>query len=407
MFVLIVLGLCLVGLESAWGIPLSVETVPSGCIVYLSGTRVGVTPFRTNVLPGTYALVLQKSGYKSWATEVTVPAQVWVRLLPTNSHFRFVKAFKTGRQPKDILFSPDDRYLYISLLDAPKIQVYDRYTSEIRDIFIPEERRPYRGIVEGVFTPDGREYWFTQMHTDGRIFVLDTRTFVIKTNFASHGNWTKVGEFTPDGQYYYVSHWLSHDVTYFSVSNYAYLGRVKTRGKSPRGVGFSEDGRYLYVVFYESGHIAKYDRENNHREVVFLFNGGGSNGRFRPDYQRRIAFINNLRKNHFVVYDLEEDAIVKRVSTWIHPNNLKLSPQRRYIYISTRGPDNPRGYLLRSPRNGRIQVFDSYENYRLVEEFEVGNQPIGIAITSDHSLVAICNFMDDTVEVYTNESLRE
>ncbi|URA10399.1 beta-propeller fold lactonase family protein [Thermospira aquatica] len=391
----------------ALALPLRVESVPEKAVVYLGEKKVGTTPFVTNLLPGTYTVSLEKSGYKTYITEISVPGKVWARLLSTNSHFCFVKRFATGHQPKDVIFSPDDRYLYVSLLDAPKIQIYDCQNGDLRDVFIPEERRPYRGLVEGVFTPDGSEYWFTQMHTDGRIFVLDTKSFQIKTNFASHGNWTKVGEFTPDGSVYYVSHWLSHDVTYFAVSNYAYLGRVKTRGVSPRGVGFSLDGRYLYVVFYESGHIAKYDRFNNHKEVVFLYNGGGSNGRFRPDYVRGIAFINNLRRNHFVVYDLKNDTIVKRVQTWVHPNNLKLSPQNRYIYISTRGPDNPKGYLLRSPKNGRIQVFDSYKDYRLVEEFEVGNQPIGIAISSDHRLLAICNFMDDTVEIYTNESLRE
>ncbi|MCX7882498.1 MAG: beta-propeller fold lactonase family protein [Brevinematales bacterium] len=398
----------LVGWVAVGGaIPLSVESVPVGVDVYLGGERVGKTPFQTNLVPGLYTVTLHKAGYKSWTQEVSPPAKVWARLLSTNSHFRFVERFKTGRQPKDILFSPDDRYLYISLLDAPKIEIYDLRTRRLSEVMIPEYRRPYKGLVEGVFTPDGKEYWFTQMHTQGWIFVLDTQTFTLKTNFASHGNWTKVGEFTPDGIYYYVSHWLSHDVTYFVVSNYTYAGRVKTRGVSPRGLGFSEDGRYLYVVFYESGHIAKYDRQNGHKEVSFVHNGGGSNGRFRADYGRQIAFINNLRRNHFVVYDLKKDVIATRVPTWVHPNNLKLSPKNRYIYISTRGPDNPKGYLLRSPKNGRIQIFDSYGNYRLVEEFEVGNQPIGIALTSDHTHLAICNFMDDTVEIFTNEGLYE
>ena len=392
--------------KNAWSVPLHVETAPAGAFVYVGDTLVGKTPFHTNVLPSSMTIRLVKPGYKEERRDVFPPQTLWIRLMATNSHFRFVKRFATGSQPKDIIFSPDDRYLYISLLDAPKIQIYDMKTGELRDVFIPKERQPYRGLVEGVFTPDGKEYWFTQMDTEGWIFVLDTATFTIKTNFPSHGNWTKVGEFTSDGAYYYVSHWLSHDVTYFS-SNYTYLGRVRTRGISPRGIGFSEDNRYLYVVFYESGHIAKYDRQNQHKEVLMIHNGGGSNGRFRPDYKRQIAFINNLRKNHFVVYDLKKDAIVRRVPTWIHPNNLKLSPGKRYIYVTTRGPDNPKSYLLPSPQNGRVQIFDSYNDYRCVESFEVGNQPIGIALTSDHQILAICNFIDDTVEIFTNDSLVE
>lgn len=392
--------------EEAKKFLIEIETVPKGVEVWLNEEKAGTTPFKTNLFPETYNVYLKKEGYKTYTLEISSTTNVWIRMLPTNSHFRFLKVIKTGIHPKDIIFSPDDRYIYITLLGDVKLQIYDTVTGELKDIYIPKDRWAYCGLVEGVFTPDGKEFWFTQMATQGYIFVVDTKTFEIKTNFPSRGNWTKVGEFTPDGEYYYVSHWKSHDVTYFRVEDYKYMGRVTNCGEAPRGVGFSKDGRYLYVVSYDSGDIYKYDRFNNHK-VVKKIHTGGTNGRFRVDYNRNLAFINNMRFGCFFVYDLNEDKIIRVVKTWINPNNLKLSPKGRYIYISNRGPNNPKGYLYRSPQNGRIQIFDSYNDYQKVEEIEVGNQPIGIAINSTHSILAICNYMDDTVEIFTNESLKE
>ena len=125
-----------------------------------------------------------------------------------------------------------------------------------------------------------------------------------------------------------------------------------------------------------------------------------ADGRFRIDVKKMTAYINNMFNRCFYVYDLKDDRIVKTVPTGSNPNNLKLSPGKRYIYLSIRGPNNPKGYELRSLEDGKIQIFDSEKNYRLVEDLPAGNQPIGISLTSDGKILAVSNYRDNTIDFF-------
>lgn len=380
---------------------LQVTTVPAKAEVILNGNSVGKAGLTTNLTSGNYKLTIRKEGFRNYALALshTNSESLFIRLSATNSHFYFQKQFKTGHQPKDLIYSPDGRYLMIALLADDGLQIYDMLTGETHWVKVKRKGNDI-GFVEGIFTDDGKEFWFTQVSSKGRVFVLSMEDFTIKKEIMTQGDWTKVGEFSPDGKFYYVSNWISHDITVIDRKTYEFVRKVKTPGKAPRGIAFSDDGRYLYVVFYDSGEIMKFDIQDNYKLVKRIVTGG-TNGRFRIDRKKQIAYVNNMRLGRFFVYDLKSDTIIKEVRTWINPDNIKLAPGNRYIFVSDRGPNNTNGYELRSPENGRIQVFDAESNYTLVENLEAGNQPIGIAITPDLKNLAICNFKDDTVELYS------
>lgn len=391
------LGLLFVLILPAFAVQTKIQTSPSGAEVWIDGVDRGKTPFQAEIArPFSYEI--RQPGRKT-VSGVSQPGQkLFAYMLPTNSVFQFTRQLKCGQLPKDLIYSPDDRYLMIPCMGESGIDVYDMKTLQMRRIAIPKYNR-YVGYVEGVFTPDGKEFWFTQVSEVGKVFVLDMATLTVKKEIATRGNWTKVGEFSPDGEYYYVSNWLSDDISVIRVKDYSFVRKIKTPGKAPRGVGFSLDGRYLYVVFYDSGEIMKFDLKDHDRLVKRIKNGG-TNGRFRVDPVRRIAYINNMRLAKVFIYDLDKDEITGDFKTWVHPNNVKIAPGRRYIYVSNRGPNNPKSYEMRSPENGRIMIFDAEKNYSLVESITVGNQPIGIALTSDGKTLAVCNFMDATIDFF-------
>lgn len=314
-----------------------------------------------------------------------------------NKHYEFQRKFQCGKQPKDLTYSPDGRYLVISTMLEDYIQIVDTQNGSVRKLQVPAYGK-YNGFVEGVFSKDGKEYWFNQMHTTGRIFVADSSDWTIKTNMRSHGDWTKVGEFSPDGQYYYVSNWLSATVTWFYAANYTYGGTIKTTGKEPRGIAFSEDGRYVYISMFGSGTIEKYDRDNAHK-LVKIIEIGGTCGRIRMDYPRNKAYIGNLRQGCYFVLDLKSDTVIQKVPAGRNVNNIKLSPDGKRIYVSCRGLSGPKGYLYRNPENGKVMVFDA-QTHEKIETLQVGNQPIGLALSPDGLYLAISNFMDDTVEIW-------
>ncbi len=314
-----------------------------------------------------------------------------------------VRTIRTGRQPKDLLFSPDDRYLMITLLAGRGVQIFDMARGSLTLVSPGEEDAVHRGFVEGVFFDGGREYWFTQMRSSGRVHVLDMESMRVVRTLATGGNWTKVGGFDPAQTRYYATNWLSDDVSVIDPRTHRVLSRFDCAGgREPRGIGFSADGAFVYVVFYGSGEIMKF-RVAPGYPLVRRIVTGGANGRFRPDYGRGVAYINNMHLNRFFILDLDTDTITRGVPVWCNPNNLRLSPNGRYVYVSNRGPNNPQSYLLRSPEHGRVQVFDADSAYRRIAEVAAGNQPIGIALTSNHGMLAVSNFQDDTVDLYRIE----
>mgnify|MGYP001237853684 CR=1 FL=1 len=83
----------------------------------------------------------------------------------------------------------------------------------------------------------------------------------------------------------------------------------------------------------------------------------------------------------------------------INPNTIDLTPDGRWLFVSTRGPNNPESYLLRSLKPGRLEVFDLATKARVIS-MEGGTQPTGLDVSPDGALVAFTNFQDDAVELY-------
>jgi len=390
-----------VGMIVGWWFPLllwatMIKSQPSGAEVRLDGVLVGKTPLS---LAKSGVVEISLEGYKTVTQEIGGQKEVFVRMLPTNSLFTFLWQEKVGSMPKDLIFTPDGRYLLITFMGEQGIGYYDMRTRKLSLVRIPQYHR-YVGYVEGVFSPDGREFWFTQVDKKGRVFVLDLETWSITREIDVQGSMPKVGEFSPDGRLYYVSCWESATISVIDRQTYTLQRVIRTTGSQPRGLGFSRDGRYLYVLFYGSGEIIKYDL-SQHDRVVRVIKTGGSNGRFRYHPGRNWAYINNLRRSKWYILDLNTDTLSPAYSCGIHPSNLKLSPDYRSMLITCRGRDNPRGSDYRSPEDGTIELYDiSGEVPRLREVIRGGNQPIGIAISPDGRIVAFSNFMDGTVDFY-------
>ena len=378
--------------------PVVITTLPNGADLYSGGEKLGKAPFATN-FSGELTVTARMPGYDDTVIKINgSESKTLVRLMPTNSAFSFIRQLKSAHLPKDLLFTPDGRYLMAPCMGDPDLSVFDMKTETWKKITLPRFKG-YVAYVEGVFAPDGKEYWFTQLSDNGKVLVLSMEDWTIREVIPTRGDWTKVGEFSPDGKLYYVSNWLSDDITVIDRQTRAFIRKIRTEGKAPRGVGFSLDGRYLYVVFYDSGEIMKFDLHNGDRLVKKIKNGG-TNGRFRVDPIRKIAYVNNMHNGRVYVYDLTTDTIIREFTTGINPNNVKISPDRRYVYVSNRGPNHPKGSDYRSPKNGEIMVFDAENGYRLVETIPAGNQPIGVAISPDGKILAVSNFMDDTIDLY-------
>ncbi|MFN3660772.1 MAG: cytochrome D1 domain-containing protein, partial [Brevinematales bacterium] len=380
-----------------------IKSSPAGAEIRQGGILLGKTPLSLSGISGMIEISLP--GYKTVTQMIKDQREIFVRMLATNSLFTFLKQEKVGSMPKDVIFTPDGRYLLITFMGEQGIGYYDMQNQKLSMVKIPQYHR-YIGYVEGVFSPDAQEFWFTQVDKQGKVFVLSLSNWSIVREIDVRGSMPKVGEFSPDKKYYYVTCWESATVTVIDRQTYTIQRIIKTPGYQPRGLGFSQDGRYLYVLFYGSGEIVKYDTFQNDK-VVKIIKTGGSNGRFRYHPERNWVYINNLRRSKFYILDLTTDTLSVAYSCGTHPSNLKLSPDYRYMIITCRGKDNPKGSHYRSPENGTVELYDIRgEVPTLLETIVGGNHPIGFAIYPDGKMVVISNFIDGTVDFYLIETER-
>ncbi|MBO4732683.1 MAG: YVTN family beta-propeller repeat-containing protein, partial [Spirochaetaceae bacterium] len=61
---------------------------------------------------------------------------------------------------------------------------------------------------------------------------------------------------------------------------------------------------------------------------------------------------------------------------------------------------NKEDYTKRSPVNGKIQIIDT-TTMQIVKTIEGGNQPTGLDISRDGTLLCFSNFQDANIEVYS------
>jgi DNA-binding beta-propeller fold protein YncE len=99
------------------------------------------------------------------------------------------------------------------------------------------------------------------------------------------------------------------------------------------------------------------------------------------------------------VIDLSSEAVRPLAKVDSHPNTIDLSPSGRFLYVSNRGANNPKGYNLPGPEWGSVVVVDTATG-QLVDAIVGGNQTTGLDVSDDGTLLAFTDFLDNRLAVY-------
>jgi hypothetical protein len=211
-----ILGACLIGMIIICGCTnLQINSDPTGADVIINGEKVGQTDYEAQVNPGTYSIVLTKSGYENFKTQETVREDettvIHARLVRLTNEMKLVYE-KTITVRKNC-------YAYYRYLLAPGTQV----TAEViasGDMYgfttIPNEFDNYLRIVNGGAQSASGMYQLNE-HQWGTKFKV--------TNFVPEGY--------PRGTYYFVidntpiSHYLTYSQTLPSAGG-SVLVRITT-----------------------------------------------------------------------------------------------------------------------------------------------------------------------------------
>lgn len=302
---------------------------------------------------------------------------------------RTMTVMQTGRAPKQVAFTPDSRELWVTLLGGGGIEVFDPLTGErLGAVDLPDA-----GAVEVIFDGDGDRAYASQMET-GSVYEIDVESREVLRRLDTESSWTKVMVLSPDETTLYASNWLGNDVSEIDLRSGRLVRKIPVV-TTPRGLYVDPSGSRLFVAGYEDGEIEVIDLTTGEGEVIH--ESGGSMRHLVGDGSR--VFASDMARARVMKVDLETLDVTMLAPTDRAPNTIDLSPDGRVLAVSNRGRNNPESYYLPGPEWGSILLIDTATGSYL-DAIVGGNQPTGLDLSPDGTLLASSDFLDDRVTVY-------
>ena len=305
--------------------------------------------------------------------------------------------YSCGKQPKQVLFSPDGEYILLPLLDDKGVDVFSVKEKKIVKRITPPKANQV-GFAEGLFIPEKGVFLVSQM-TTATVYEYTYPGFELKRSIPTGGNWSKFIAWSPEKNLLAVSNWVSNDVSLIDYDSGKVLTKLKT-GKAPRGLYFYNGGNNLLTLSYESGLLESFNTET-YKRVNSIKISEASMRHVSVESDRNTAYISDMYYTKVYKLDLGSFKITDSFSTYHKPNTIELYNDD-ILFISCRGPNNPVDYTRRSPKDGKVQIIDT-NTMTLLLEIQGGNQPTGLAISPDRTLLCFSNFQDANIELYSIE----
>ena len=382
---------------------LEIDLIEGKSHIFINGTDYGETPVKLNLLEGEYNIKLVRKDYQDGECKVILNKNKKVIFRHTKESIKGIKhlgIYSCGEQPKQVIFSPDDKYIYIPLLEDEGFQVFSIDSWEITNFIKPDTKKKNYGFTEGIFIkPKGSSnysFLVSQM-TTSTIYEYRYPDLTFLRKFNTKGEWPKYMAYSEEFDYFAVSNWATNNVVIFNYSTGEIIKNIST-AEAPRGLLFSKDNKYLYVACFDGGTLVKINT-STWKEEKNIFVQNSAMRHIVSSSQTGILFVSNMY--HAQVYQINPERffIEKRYKIYNNPNTIKITPNGRYIFASCRGPNNPDTYLLRSPENGKIAIID-LKTDSVISSIAGGNQPTGLDISNNGKYLCFSNFRDKNIELY-------
>ena len=138
----------------------------------------------------------------------------------------------------------------------------------------------------------------------------------------------------PDESKLFVSDPVTQTVVVINTSTYKEIVRIPV-GRSPSEIKISKDGKRVYVL-QQFGPLMTIIDANTYKvlkKIDFPCCIGGQMD-FEFSLDERYVYVAGFDSNFVLVYDLQEDKVMKVIDTGLDPLDMTITPDGRYIYVS-------------------------------------------------------------------------
>lgn len=374
----------------------TVTTRPAGVRLRVAAetgtTTVGRTPFSRRLAAGRVTLSLRAAGYNTIRTSFFLdgPRRFELWMDPKGLLHRCLSVFNCGPSPKQVLFSPDGRELWVSTMGATGVEVYNwRNGRRLGRVDLGPN-----GAVEVVFTRDGKTVYASQMQT-ASVFRINARTRKVSGRFSTTSAWTKVMALSPNETLLYAANWSGNNVTEIDLATGKARRQIATV-KTPRGLYVSGDGRRLFVAGFEKGQVERIDLRTGVSKVLLAT--GGAMRHLVGDERRGVLYADDMSTERVYTISLKTGAVRTLARTDHKPNTVDLAANGRVLYVSCRGENGP-SYYVPGPEWGSVLAIDTRTG-KALDAIVGGNQCTGLDVSDDGRYLAFSDFLDGRVHVY-------
>lgn len=347
------------------------------------------------------SLQVSHVGYKNYNAEIDLSKKDnYIFLDKVNSTFSFYKYIKTGSQPKSVTFISTD-VISAPLLNSNGADIINIHTGKTVRVTPPTFANK-KGFVESLVLAHKNEVWISQMQAN-KIHVFSTTDYKHIVTIPTTADWGKVLKYDSKRNKVYFSAWSGRKICVINPDTYKEEKSFSAHGY-PRGMSMSEDCSGLYICQYGlnsdedmRGIILKVNPENG--KILKRIGVPGAKRHIVLDKKHGYVIVSDMAASTIEIYNDKDTKLVKKIKVYKKPNTIVLSPDCSKLYVSSRGPNNPKTYYLKGFNMGRLSIIDM-ENLTKTEEWEGGNQCTGLDISPDGNFLVVSDFLDDAIRVY-------
>jgi YVTN family beta-propeller protein len=206
------------------------------------------------------------------------------------------------------------------------------------------------------------------------VSVLETQTNQILGTPITVGNGPTAVAITPNGRFAYILNYDSNSVSVIDVQTNQVVGSPIMVGTYPVAIAITPNGRFAYVTNSFSKSVSVIDTQTNQVVGAITVGEGPTAVAISPD--GRFAYVTILGTDSVSVIDTQTNQVVgSPITVGTQPAAIAITPDGRLAYVSNSGSAGM--------PSETVSVIDTQTNQVVGSPITVGKAPRGIAITPD------------------------